>query len=57
MPFVLPYSEEQVAERNTYSVSARIERGTTLLYVTTTSNTVITRGNPDRTTVEVEQVN
>ena len=57
VPFVLPYNPEEIDERNTYSVSARIERGTTLLYISTTSNSVITRGNPDRTDVEVEQVN
>ena len=57
VPFLLPYSPEQISEHNTYSVSARIERGTTLLYISTTSNPVITRGNPDRTSVEVEQVN
>ena len=57
VPFVLPYNPEEIDERNTYSVGARIERGTTLLYISTTSNPVITRGNPDRTDVEVEQVN
>ncbi len=57
VPFPLPYSPEQIGEGNTYSVGARIERGTTLLYISTTSNPVITNGNPDRTDVEVEQVN
>ena len=57
VPFVLPYNPEEIDERNTYSVGARIQRGNTLLYISTTSNPVITRGNPDRTDVEVEQVN
>ena len=57
VPFILPYSDEQISERNTYSVGARIDRGTNLLYISTTVNPVITHANPDRTTVEVEQVN
>ncbi len=57
VPFLLPYDAEEIEERNTYSVGARIERGNTLLYISTTANLVITHGNPDRTDVEVEQVN
>ena len=57
VPFLLPYDPEQIVEGHTYSVGARIERGTTLLYISDTSNPVITRGNPNRTTVDVVQVN
>lgn len=56
VPFVLPYDPAEIGEGRTYSVGARIERGTTLLYISTTSNPVITNGT-ERTTVEVEQVN
>lgn len=45
-PYTLPYDPAKIVESHTYAVSARIESGGMLLFISTTSYPVITRGNP-----------
>ena len=44
--FDLAYDRSRVQERNRYAVQAEIREGDRLLYITNTSNPVITQGNP-----------
>ena len=44
--YELQYNEDDIDDRNTYTVFARIEAGGSLLYITDTAYPVITRGNP-----------
>lgn len=57
VPFVLSYDVDEIDPRNTYVVGARIERGSELLYINTTSYPVITHENPNEVDVVVEKVN
>jgi putative lipoprotein len=44
--YELQYNEDDIDDRNTYTVFAKIEAGGSLLYITDTAYPVITRGNP-----------
>jgi putative lipoprotein len=47
LPFEVPYNPENIDERFSYSISARIEDGEGILrFISDSSNPVITRGNP-----------
>ena len=46
VPYELEYDEDEIDDRKTYSVFAKIEAGGGLLYITDTAYPVITRGNP-----------
>jgi uncharacterized lipoprotein YbaY len=47
IPYTVPYDVEAIDERNTYSMSARIEDGAgELLFISDTAVPVITNGNP-----------
>ncbi len=52
IPFSLTYNLSQIQARNTYAVSAQIWVDNQLMWVSPTSNEVITRGNPS-TNVEI----
>lgn len=54
--FALDYDPAAIDPRATYSVSARIERGDELLWISDTHNPVLTRGAPDRVDVVVVRV-
>lgn len=45
-PYELPYDENEIDERNTYTVFSRIESGGRLIYITDTVYPVITNGAP-----------
>ena len=46
LSFVLVYDRSKIQERNRYAVQAEIRDGDRLLYITDTSNPVLTQGNP-----------
>ena len=46
VPYTLEYDQDEIDERNNYTVFARIDDGGDLLYITDTAYPVITRGNP-----------
>ena len=47
IPYKVPYDAEAIDERNSYSMSARIEDGSgKLLFISDTATPVITRGSP-----------
>jgi hypothetical protein len=49
IPFEIRYNKDDIDERNTYSVQARIiEEGGRLAFINDTATDVITRGNPTR---------
>jgi putative lipoprotein len=45
-PYTLPYDPAKIVENYDYAVSARIESGGKLLFISTQRYAVITRGNP-----------
>jgi uncharacterized lipoprotein YbaY len=45
-PYTLPYDQAKIVESHEYAVSARIESGGKLLFISTQRYAVITRGNP-----------
>jgi putative lipoprotein len=45
-PYTLPYDPAKILENHEYAVSARIESGGKLLFISTQRYAVITRGNP-----------
>jgi putative lipoprotein len=54
IPFVLPYDPQDIDERNTYNLAARIlDRDNKLLFISDTVVPVITHGNP---TIDVEVI-
>ena len=56
VPFRLEYDPARIDERMSYSIQARIESGGKLLFITTESHPVITRGNPIELEVRVDPV-
>jgi len=54
--FRLEYDPTQIDERMSYAVQARIESGAKLLFITTESHPVITRGHPTELEVRVDPV-
>jgi len=56
VPFRLEYDPARIDERMSYSIQARIESGGELLFITTESHPVITRGNPIELEVRVDPV-
>jgi putative lipoprotein len=46
VPYEQPYDEDEIDERNAYTVFVRIEADGQLLYITDTAYPVITGGNP-----------
>ncbi|MGF1566509.1 MAG: YbaY family lipoprotein [Nodosilinea sp.] len=57
IPFALTYDPKQIDPRFTYVVQARIVVDGQLRFISTTSNPVITRGNPTQVEIVVDQVN
>jgi len=47
VPYELPYDEAEIDDRNTYTVSARIESGGTLIYISGTFTPVRTNGQTE----------
>lgn len=55
-PFQVFYDPAAVLPHHTYAVSARVESGGRLLYISTRAHHVITRGHPTRIDVTVDPV-
>jgi putative lipoprotein len=56
IPFEIEYDPALIDSRHSYGVAARILRGDTLLFINDTAYPVITRGNPDRVEMVLQQV-
>lgn len=56
IPFKLLYDDNMIDQRNTYSVSAKINLGERVIFRSTTAHLVLTRGNPDRIEVMMEMM-
>jgi putative lipoprotein len=55
-PFSIPYDPAKIDQRFTYAVSARIEDGGKLLFITDTRYPVLTRGAPSHVELVLRQV-
>jgi putative lipoprotein len=56
IPFELSYDAARIDPRFAYQIEARINHGDELLFISTESFPVITRGNPATIAVRVDQV-
>jgi putative lipoprotein len=56
IPFELAYNPAAIDANRTYAVRATIREGTALLFTTTSSHQVITRGNPTRVDLMLQRV-
>ncbi len=49
VPYRLPYDPDEIDERNTYAVSARITSDGQLIYISDMANLAVTRGTRPKT--------